>query len=191
MTKANRFKLPSLYKRLMAVIIVIGPIYWLMLTEDGRRRTDLVVLYLAGEPTVELRLDTLAPAASEERFREFVPDVEWQCENTRTPLGERTCMSPIGSFNGTPAHYMVLYYEENALQAMKVAYRDDYHDWLTAQLGRMLGQPASGENGVLQWSTGNGLVLMQEELPPDSEKPTLMWLSAEQARKRTAAMNRP
>ena len=86
MTKANRFKIPALYKKLMAVIAVIGPIYWLMLTDDGRRRTDLVVLYLAGEPTVELRLDTLASAASEERFREFVPDVEWQCENTRTPV---------------------------------------------------------------------------------------------------------
>lgn len=191
MTKANRFKLPPLYKRFMAVIIVIGPIYWLMLTEDGRRRTDLVVLHLAGDPTVELRLDTLSSAAGEEEFREFVPDVEWQCKNSRTPFGERTCMSPIGSFNDTPAHYMVLYYEENALQAMKVAYRDDYHHWLTSQLGGMLGQPRSSEGGVLQWRTGNGLVLMQEKLLPDSEKPTLMWLSAEQARNRTAGMNKP
>lgn len=86
---------------------------------------------------------------------------------------------------------MVLYYGENALQAMKVAYRDDYHDWLTAQIGRMLGQPGAGENAVLQWSIGNGLFLMQEKLPPDSEKPTLMWFSAEQARKRTAPMNGP
>ncbi len=186
MTKANRFKIPSLYKRLMAVIAVIGPIYWLMLTEDGRRRTDLVVLYLSGDPTVELRLDTLASSATEEQFREFVPDVAWQCENTRTFFGERTCMSPIGSFNDTPSHYMVLYYEENALQAMKVAYRENYQEWLTTQLGQMLGQPASGGNGVLQWSTGNGLVLIQEKLPPDAEKPTLMWLSTEQARKRAA-----
>ena len=184
MSKPSRFKIPTLYKRLLAVIAVIGPIYWLMLTDDCRRRTDLVVLYLAGDPTVELRLDTLSSAADEEQFRDYLPDVEWQCENSRTPFGERTCLTPIGSFNDTPSHYLVLYFEENALQAMKVAYREHYHEFLTQQLTRMLGRPTGGEEGVLQWKTENGLVLVQKELPTDVEKPTLMWLSAEQARKR-------
>ena len=184
MTNPNRFKIPSLYKKLMLLIIVIGPIYWLMFTEDGQRRTDLVVLNLAGNPGVELRLDILASAASEEQIRKFLPDVEWQCRNDATPFGERTCVSPISGFNDTPAHYMTLYFEQDALQAMKVVYRRAYHKWLGSQLGHILGGPPTIESGVAQWNTGKGLVLMQEQLSETREEPTLMWLSTKRARNR-------
>lgn len=186
LTKPDRFKIPALYKKLLLLVMVIGPIYWLMFTDDGRRRTDLVILTLLGHPSVELRLDILAPAATEQEFREFLPDVEWQCRNTRSPFGERSCLSTIASFNDAPARNLVLYFEENAFQAMKVVYRSGYHDWLVALLRDMLGDPATSAGGVLQWDTGKGLVLMQEQLSGQGEEPALMWLSIERARKRAA-----
>ena len=189
MTSADRrFKIPPLYKKILLLVIVIGPMYWLMFTEDGRRRTDLVVLSLSGDSSVELRLDTLASVATEDEIREFLPDVEWQCHNTRSPFGERSCVSPIASFNDAPAHYLVLYFEDDSLQAMKVVYRRGYHNWLAALVEDMLGAPAPSTEGVLQWDTGKGLVLMQKQLAEQSEEPTLMWLSIERARKRAAGM---
>ena len=38
--------LNSLYKRLFLLFLVLGPFFWLMFTEDGKRRTDLVLLSL-------------------------------------------------------------------------------------------------------------------------------------------------
>ena len=183
----RRFRIPALYKKLLLFVIVAGPIFWLMFTEDGRRRTDLVALSLAGDPSVELRLDILASVATEEKFHEFLPDVTWQCQNTHSPFGERSCVSPIASFNDAPAHYLVLYFQNNALQAMKVVYRRSYHDWLVALVDEMLGTPAPAGD-VLQWDTGKGLVLMQKQLAEQDGEPTLMWLSVGQARERAGGV---
>jgi hypothetical protein len=189
MTKPDRrFKIPALYKKLLLLAIVVGPMYWLMFTEDGRRRTDLVALSLAGDPSVELRLDILASAATEDEFRQFLPDAEWQCKNAHSPFGERSCVSPIASFNDAPSHYLVLYFENNALQAMKVVYRRGYHDWLVTLVKEMLGAPSPGSRNVLQWDTGKGLVLMQTQLAEQDGEPTLMWLSLERARERAASV---
>ena len=150
MSNPDRFKIPSLYKKLLALAIVIGPIYWLMLTDDGRRRTDIVVLSLKGEPTVELRLDILGASATEDKIREFLPQVDWQCENTRTPFGERNCIASIAAFNDTPAHYMVVYFDDQGLSAVKIAYRHAYHGWLRALQQQSLGAPRETAPGVLR-----------------------------------------
>jgi hypothetical protein len=181
MSQQNRFRIPTLYKKFLLLAIVIGPIYWLMFTEDGRRRTDIVFLTLAGDPSVELRLDILASGASEEDFREFLPDIAWKCENQRTDFGERNCVSPIAAFNDAPAHYLVLYFDTSRLNAMKVVYRRGYHDWLVRQLRQMLGEPVSSDEGILQWTTDKGLILMPRRLLPEGDDPTMLWLSAELA----------
>jgi hypothetical protein len=183
MTNSDRFKIPRFYKTLLALTVVIGPITWLMLTEDGRRRTDLMILGFKGEHMVEMRLDTLAAAATEAQVRQFLPQVKWQCHEGRNAFGDLSCVSPIGAFNDTPAHYLVMYYEAQALQAMKVVYRGGYHGHLTGLLRRMLG-PGENLDGILQWVTDRGLVLVQAELSEDAAEPTLLWLSAEQAARR-------
>ncbi len=184
MTNNKRFRIPRFYKTLLALTVVIGPITWLMLTDDGRRRTDLMVLSLKGDHMVEMRLDTLASVFGEDKIREFLPDIQWQCSNNRTPLGERNCTSPIGAFNEAPAHYLVMYFEGNTLQAMKLVYRSDYHQYLGSMLTGMLGKAQEGD-GVTQWSTQHGIVLLQSRLPEGTVEPSMMWLSAERALKQS------
>ena len=53
------FKIPSFYKRILAFFVVIGPIFWLVFTEDGQRRTDIVLLTLWGEDEIALNLKAL------------------------------------------------------------------------------------------------------------------------------------
>ncbi len=178
MTDNKRFRIPRFYKTLLALAVITGPITWLMFTEDGRRRTDLMVLGLKGEHMVEMRLDTLASVFGEDKMREFLPDIQWQCSNNHTPLGERNCTSRIGAFNNTPAHFLVMYFETNALQAMKLVYLSDYHQHLRNVLTSMLGKPEE-VGGVTQWPTQYGMVL----LPEDSAEPSMMWLSAERVLK--------
>ena len=180
MTDKKRFRIPRFYKTLLALTVVIGPITWLMLTEDGRRHADLMVLSFTDKPLVEMRLAPLASAFTETEVREFLPDVQWQCNNKRTPFGERSCVSPIGAFNDTPAHYMVMYFQDNALQAMKVVYRGAYHTHLISVLLQMLDQPMN-DKGVLRWVTDHGLILLPEQPAGDAQETSMMWLSAERA----------
>jgi hypothetical protein len=177
----DRFKIPALYKKLLALAIVIGPIYWLMFTEDGRRRTDLVVLSLKGDPFVALRLDILGPQANEQAIREFLPRLTWECDDAPSAFGEHHCLAPIGAFNDAPAHYLLTYFDQGGLSAMKVVYRSPYHDWLVGLNRSMLGDPGPPLQGVLRWKTERGLVLMQARPDPDREEPSLLWLSAELA----------
>ncbi len=178
MSDNKRFRIPRLYKTLLALTVVIGPITWLMITEDGRRRSDLMVLSFKDAPMVQMRLAPLTSAFTEEQMREFLPEIQWQCSNNRSDFGERSCVSPIGAFNETPAHYMVMYYQESALQAMKVVYSDDYHNYLTGLVTQMLGSP-NDNGGILRWPTEGGLVLMPAKLTADTREPSMMWLSAE------------
>lgn len=179
-TKSKRFKIPKTYKTILALLAVTGPITWLSFTDEGQRRSDLMILAFKGDPFVEMRLDTLASAATEENVREFLPEVQWQCKDKPNPFGQRSCISPIGAFNDIPAYYMVLYFDQEALQAMKVAYRGGYHDYLMTQTGSMLGTPEPGPGGVLQWPTEGGLVLIPKQID-DNKEAALMWLSAERA----------
>ncbi len=180
MSDKKRFQIPRFYKTLLALTVIIGPITWLMLTEDGRRRSDLMVLGFTDKPLVQMRLAPLSPAFTEEQVREFLPELQWQCGNQRSSFGERGCTAEIGAFNDVPAETLAMYYQENALQAMKVNYRAAYHASLTEILGRILDKPANDE-GVLRWVTDHGLVLLPQALSGDPETASLLWLSADRA----------
>ena len=186
--KSRRFKIPRLYKTILALTVVIGPFSWLMFTEDGQRRADLMILAFKDSPFIEMRLDTLASSATESQVREFLPDVVWQCQNNRTPFGERNCVTPIGAFNDTPAHYVVMYFENDALQAMKIVYRGRYHDYLLSLTETMLGEPAA-QSGVLEWKTDRGVVVMQERVSRNEAEPSLFWMAADYVRKRGDTTN--
>lgn len=180
MSDTARFQIPALYKKLLLVAVVLGPIYWLMLTEDGRRRVDLVFLSLFGDPSVQLDLGVLGSAANEQQLREFLPALQWACEDKPAAFGVRNCVAKIGAFNDTPAHFLVSYFDQSqSLRAMKMVYRRAYHGWLLSHLSRGLGKPIEDAGGVLRWTTSRGVVLLKAKITDADPEPAMIWLAAE------------
>jgi hypothetical protein len=178
-------KLNPLYKRLMAFIIVIIPIYWLIFTEDGQRRTDSVVLYLWGEDEIKFNLEALDDRFTENELREIFPDIDWKCQNTRTDFGNRLCAAKIGIYNGIPARFIAVYFRDEWINGVRIRYRRRYHEQLIQQLLQQLGQPAkesveTSQPGVtetlLRWDTSRGNVVLKQVLKSD-EEPSLVWLT--------------
>ena len=176
-------KLNPLYKRLMAFIIVIVPIYWLIFTEDGQRRTDSVVLYLWGEDEIKFNLEALDDRFTENELRQVFPDIAWKCQDTRTDFGNRLCASKIGIYNGIPARFIAVYFSDQWINGVRIGYRRRYHDQLIEQLLLQLGQPvkentdAPGGDAevILRWDTSRGNVLLKQILKTE-EEPALLWL---------------
>ncbi|MEL0586438.1 MAG: hypothetical protein AAES65_16340 [Candidatus Thiodiazotropha sp. (ex. Lucinoma kazani)] len=178
-------KLPSFYKRILAFFVVIGPIFWLVFTEDGQRRTDSVVLTLWGEDDIALNLKVLDNQITEEELKQVFPDVEWLCDDEVSSFGNRLCVSRIGIFNGIPAHYISVFFHDQWINGVKVGYRRNYHEQLKQQLWQQLGAPSNnsepvqvvqGMESVLHWITASGNVILKKALT-EQEEPALLWLS--------------
>ncbi len=176
-------KLNPLYKRLMAFIIVIAPIYWLIFTEDGQRRTDSVVLFLWGEDEIKFNLQALDDRFTEQELHQVFPDIDWKCQDTPTDFGNRLCAAKIGIFNGVPAHFIAVYFRDEWINGARIGYRRIYHDQLIQQLLQQMGQPVR-ENAdtpggdrevILRWDTSRGNVLLKQILK-EAEEPALLWL---------------
>ena len=120
---ARDFKIPRLYKTLLALAAVLGPIYWLMLTEDGQRRTDLTLMWILGRPSFDAALESFSDRLSEARLRETFPAIDFQCSDGTNPFGDRLCAARIGSFNQYPARGLSLYFDEGRLSAVKILIR--------------------------------------------------------------------
>lgn len=177
-------KLNPLYKRLIAFLIVIGPMYWLVFTEDGQRRTDSVLLYLWGEDEIKFNLEALDDRFTEKDLKTVFPDIEWKCQDQNTNFGNRLCASQIGIYNGIPAHGIAVFFKDQWVNGMRINYRRIYHDQLVQQLWQQLGSPIrenpaeqnkSTENTILRWDTGKGNVIVKQTLDI-SEEPALLWL---------------
>lgn len=167
--------LPPLYTKLLLLAVVIGPFFWLVFTDDGQRRTDLVLLHLMGREQVNLAIENLTPAVSEADFRELFPDLELTCGAGGAPFGDRLCGARIGAFNQIPARALSLFYEGERLAAVRVSYRRGYHNDLRAQLERRIGRPQAGQ--ALSWPVSDGLLLMSAEKPRSDGEAALFWLS--------------
>jgi len=175
------YQLPPLYKKLLILCMVFGPIIWLMFTEDGQRRTDTMVLWLFGEEEISMDLAALSNEYTEQELDEVYPQLKWRCQNHEDTYGDRHCVARIGIFNGIPARYLTAFYRDGRLSAMKLHYRAHNHGQMQSLLLSLLGepkQPATAESGqVLQWRTHFGLVLMKKALQGNDE-PALFWLSS-------------
>jgi hypothetical protein len=174
-------RLHPLYKKLLILAIVLGPIVWLMFTQDGRRRTDLVVLYLFGKQSLNLAIENLRGNMTEAEFRALFPDLEMGCADAANPFGDRVCVAEIGSFSAIPSRGFTLYLAGEALRAAKVDYRPAYHDTLASQLtGRLgrRGEPTQVQGDAMSWQVSDGLLLMPAEAPEAETEAALMWLSA-------------
>jgi len=184
--------LNPLYKRLLLLAIVLGPIYWLVFTADGQRRTDMVLIsLLKGSETMDIAFAKLQESAQEADFRANFPEVGFVCEDKRTHFGSRLCASPIAAFNGTPASSASLYFRDDHLNAVKLVYQRAHEPHLLEQLQRELGTPVrSGElaadGGVRLWRTGHGGVMVNMAPAEKGDEPAVVWVSDRYLREQSA-----
>ena len=172
----------KLYLRLLVVVLLLSPVLWLTLSDEGQRTADLLLLKFSGDPDIALDFDALSTTATEAGLRKGIPGAEFDCKDQRSDFGTRICYAPIASFNGNPARYVTFFFGPGGLRAAKVAYRHAYHDRIVQQLGATLGRPArpaGADGGVLQWTAAGGVVVLSEKEPADSRSAALMWLAGE------------
>jgi hypothetical protein len=185
--KNAKIRVPKFYKRLLLVAIVVGPMWWLVFTEDGQRRSDMALLYLFGDDPLYLNLKVLDDRFTEQEMRQLYPEIPWQCQEQASAFGVHTCVGKIGSFNQVPADYAKFYFGDSTLNAVKVVYSQNYHSILGKDLNHQLGNPLEpfasddfpvGED-VVRWRTDGGFVLAKKKLNKGDE-PALLWLSSRQ-----------
>jgi hypothetical protein len=178
-------RLHPLYKKLLLILVVAGPFFWLVFTEDGQRRTDLLLLRLAGKPGINLAVERLTGSLRELDVRSLFPDLQLRCEAAASPFGDRVCSAEIGAFDGIPARALSMYLAGDRLRAAKVSYRRAYHEALTRQLAGRLGPPerpseASAPAGskVASWRVADGVLLLPAGHLGLNEEAALLWVSA-------------
>jgi hypothetical protein len=183
---ARDFRIPRAYKALLAIAAVVGPIYWLLATPDGQRRTDMALMSLLGRPAFDAALDRFDPRLDELRLRELFPTLDLRCADARSPFGDRLCTAVLGSFNQYPAQGLTLYFRDGSLAAVKVLYQPVYHreirNWVERRPGRLHqgGIPMGPRlhQGVASLPVAEGLLVMKDGALGTSEEPALLWIAA-------------
>ena len=179
-------KKPSIHKTLFFLILVFVPPYFLIFTEEGSRLSDTALLWLLGEDEIKLNLRELDSRFTRDDIRKVFSDTEWQCGQQQTPFGDNLCAARIGTFNGFPSRLLTLYFTGDNISALKLIYRDPYHQQLMGYLIEQLGQPDNVEAAtaegpdtasVLEWNLGQGVLLMKKALEKTDE-PSLVWLAS-------------
>lgn len=174
-------KLPKTYKTLLALAVVAGPFIWLVLTEDGQRRSDLFLLHLFGHQPFNIKLERLGPEATMPLIREQFPRLEFDCRKAGSSLGEQVCAAEIGSFNGIPARAARLWTTGGGLRALRLDYRRRYHELLVDSLTGSLGAPdrqVGGGQSVLSWRLAGGRLLLPAAVATDKDA-ALMWIATD------------
>jgi hypothetical protein len=169
---------------LLTLILVGGPLAWLVFTKDGQRRADLFFLPLFGRPTVDLSLADLNSRLHEEDLRVKLPGADLQCVDEVTPFGGRVCTARIGAFARLPAESLTFFLARGDLRAAKLKYRRDVHAEVAAYLSERLGEGDTTKRGpdgsaalVTNWSVLDGLVLTHAgDLAPQDEA-AVLWMS--------------
>jgi hypothetical protein len=179
-------RLNPLYKKLLLLAIVIGPIYWLVFTDDGQRRTDLAMLHLFGDGAeLDLAIENLHSGMTESRFRGLFPDLEFVCDDGPNPFGDRFCSAEVDVFGGIPSRSFTLFLSgHEQVSAAKLNYRRAYHETMRKELTKRIGRPVSRslaggaiDEEPLSWSVSDGLLLFPSQEPESDRDAVLMWLS--------------
>lgn len=174
-------KLPRSYKLLLSLAMVIGPISWLLFTDDGKRRSDLFLLHILGHPSFNIAYEKLSPSVTEAQIREQFPKVKFQCERVTAPVGDRLCAARIASFNGLPARSAQLYFFGERLNLLQLSYRLHYHGMLKSALRSGLGEPieeSTSQQPVLVWTPqSGGQIMLPAVSPAVPADAALIWLA--------------
>ncbi len=186
-------RLHPLYRKGLLFILVIGPLGWLLLTTDGQRRSDLVLLSLLGKEEMNLAVEQLVGGIRQAQFQGLFPDLHFRCDEGENPFGDRLCVAEIGAFNGVPARAATLFLQGNRLQALKIHYRRAYHEYLQAQLAARLGKPdQEGVPAVFSWPVRDGRLVLPVTAPDREREAALFWLSRQaMVRLRAARLSFP
>ena len=178
-------KKPSVHKTILILILVFIPPFWLLFTDEGSRVSDTALLWLLGEVDMKISLPDLDSQFTAKDIQTVYADNEWQCGERMTEFGDSLCGAQIGSFNGFPARFVTFFFRGDRLSALKLIYREPYHEQVSGHLIGKLGQPdnvaqalAEGPeaDNVLQWDLGTGVLLLKKSLDKQDE-PSLLWLA--------------
>lgn len=179
-------KKTNLHKTLLILLLVFIPPFWLLFTDEGSRVSDTALLWLLGEDEIRINLPKLDSNFSTDDIRTVYPDNEWQCGSQATDFGDALCMAPIGTFNGFPSRLATFYFRDGRLSALKLIYREAYHDQIIGHVISDFGQPTNVEQALaetpnadplLEWQLDGGVLLLKKRLDPQDE-PALIWLAA-------------
>ena len=183
---APKPRLPRLYRTLLALALVLGPLYWMLFTPDGQRRTDLALLSALGRPAFDAALEAFSDRLTEPTIRATFPALALECAaDTRGPFGERRCTAAIGSFNQYPARAVAFYFQGEGLRAVKVLYQPAYHArvraWMRQRPGRVAaadtGSSPAAPSGVVSRSVAAGTLLMKDGPLGQTDEAALLWIS--------------
>jgi hypothetical protein len=184
-------RLNPLYKKLLMLSIVLGPMIWLLFTDDGQRRADLALLFVLGKGELNLAIESLHSDMTEAQFREQFPDFDLTCDEGANPFGDRLCTGEVGAFSGIPSRAFTLFLLGDRLRAAKLNYRRAYHETLKGQLTRRVGSPVPQSlatpvpvDGPVSWVVPDGLLLLPPQEPDLDVDAALMWLSEAAMRQR-------
>ena len=175
----------KLHKTLLILALVIVPPYFLIFTDEGARISDNVILWLFGEESIKLDLGELDASYRPEEIRKVFPELAWECRQEQTAFGDSLCAAPVGAVNDFPARILTAFFVADRIRALKILYREQYHDQFLGHLIAQLGQPknvaeavraAADAAPVLEWDTGKGLVLMKKTLA-NGDEPAVFWLA--------------
>jgi hypothetical protein len=179
-------KKKSFHKSLFLVLMVLAPLWWLTMTEDGQQRADAVLLRLLGDKPFDLKIEALDGRLTEAELQKVYDELPWRCQDAATNFGNRVCTSRVGTYNSLPSRLVSFYFGNGTLRAFKLNYRENYHVQLGSQLIKQLGQPnmpvaISGEalppENILQWQSDHGTVILKENLDK-GEEAAMLWLAA-------------
>lgn len=171
-----------LLKRLYIVVILAAPLFWLILTDEGHRYTDLAILKFKGGETMDIHLKALHSQLTEKGLQQQLPEVPFDCGAQASPFGDRLCQVQLASMNGLPSRFAIAYFANDRLQAFKVGYQRPYHNQLLQHLFNTLGTPgaadhliAPGAPGLYRWVVGDGELLALDEQSLEGQEPSLLW----------------
>ncbi|MCB1801206.1 MAG: hypothetical protein KDI82_05925 [Gammaproteobacteria bacterium] len=178
-------KKPNLHKTLLILLLVFIPPYWLLFTDEGGRVSDTALLWLLGEEDIKISITDLDDRFSQQDIRTVYSEIDWQCGTQQSTFGDSLCAARIGTFNGFPSRTVTFYFRNDHVSALKLVYRDQYHDQVTGFFIGKLGQPdnvaeavAAGPDAddVLKWQLDKGVLFIKKSLAKTDE-PALLWLA--------------
>ncbi len=175
--------LHTLYKRIIVIVLLALPLYWLVFTPHGQHTLDVFLLKIGGGEAITIDLNALNANIEEGQIKRDMPDVEFECGAMHSP-GMRGCSAAIATFNEIPARSVTFVFNQNRLQRVKLLYRRSYHEsminYLLASIGAPMNTPPQpGMHApVSQWQVGYGRVIALQELSEPELEAALYWNAA-------------
>jgi len=170
----------NFYIKFLILTAVLGPLAWLMFTDEGQRTGDIFMLELGDAKSINLNFSNLSARVDEGNLKKQFPEITLNFADQKSAFGHRQCASAISSINGTPAKFIKFYFFQDRLTAVKVAYQPSYHQHIYKSIRTSFGGGEDGpENGMRRWNTGAGMLYAPPEALTLDKEPALLWLAAE------------